>query len=41
MATRRAFLQSFAALAAFAAVRYRPARAENAPGVTEAEIKIG
>ena len=41
MASRRVFLQSFAAAAAFAALRAPRARAENAPGVTEAEIKIG
>ena len=41
MASRRVFLQSVAAVAAVAASRIRPARAENAPGVTEAEIKIG
>jgi branched-chain amino acid transport system substrate-binding protein len=39
MFTRRSFLRSSAA-AAFAA-RARSARAENVPGVTDAEIKIG
>ena len=34
-------MQSFAAAAAFAALRLRPARADKAPGVTGAEIKIG
>jgi branched-chain amino acid transport system substrate-binding protein len=40
MFTRRSFLQSGAAAAAFAA-RAGSARAENAPGVTDTEIKIG
>ncbi len=40
MFTRRSFLQSSAAAAAFAATA-GSARAENAPGVTDAEIKIG
>src|SRR5271154_3035759 len=40
MFTRRSFLQSSAAAAAFAASA-GAARAENAPGVTDAEIKIG
>jgi branched-chain amino acid transport system substrate-binding protein len=40
MINRRTFLQSSAAAAAFAA-RVSSARADNAPGVTDAEIKIG
>ena len=40
MFTRRSFLQSSAAAAAFAA-SVSSARAENAPGVTDTEIKIG
>ena len=40
MFTRRSFLQSSAAAAAFAATA-GSARADNAPGVTDAEIKIG
>ena len=40
MITRRQFLQSSAAAAAFAAGA-RAARADNAPGVTDTEIKIG
>ena len=40
MITRRTFLQSSAAAAAFAASA-GSARADNAPGVTDAEIKIG
>jgi branched-chain amino acid transport system substrate-binding protein len=40
MITRRTFLQSSAAAAAFAASA-RAARADNAPGVTDTEIKIG
>lgn len=40
MITRRVFLQSSAAAAAFAASA-GSARADNAPGVTDAEIKIG
>ena len=40
MITRRTFLQSSAAAAALAAGA-RSARADNAPGVTDAEIKIG
>jgi branched-chain amino acid transport system substrate-binding protein len=40
MLTRRSFLQSSAAAAAFAATPGL-ARADNAPGVTDAEIKIG
>jgi branched-chain amino acid transport system substrate-binding protein len=39
MITRRTFLQSSAAAAAFASAG--SARAENAPGVTDTEIKIG
>jgi branched-chain amino acid transport system substrate-binding protein len=34
-------LQSAAAAAAYSAHGFRPARAENAPGVTDTEIKIG
>ena len=41
MISRRFLLQSAAAAAAFAAPRVRAARAENAPGVTDTEIKIG
>ena len=40
MFTRRSFLQSSAAAAAFAASA-GSARADNAPGVTDTEIKIG
>jgi branched-chain amino acid transport system substrate-binding protein len=40
MITRRSFLQSSAAAAALAASA-SSARAENAPGITDAEIKIG
>jgi branched-chain amino acid transport system substrate-binding protein len=40
MINRRAFLQSSAAAAAFAASA-SPSRADNAPGVTDSEIKIG
>jgi branched-chain amino acid transport system substrate-binding protein len=40
MINRRTFLQSSAAAAAFAA-RASSARADNAPGVTDTEIKIG
>ena len=40
MLTRRSFLQSSSAAAAFAASA-SSARAENAPGVTDTEIKIG
>ena len=40
MFTRRSFLQSSAAAAAFAASA-SSARADNAPGVTDTEIKIG
>ena len=41
MITRRVLLQSAAAAAAYSARGSRTARAENAPGVTDAEIKIG
>ena len=41
MISRRFLLQSAAAAAAFSAPGLRAARAENAPGVTETEIKIG
>src|SRR5436305_340053 len=41
MTTRRAFLTSGAAAAATVATGFWPARAANAPGVTETEIKIG
>src|SRR5271156_5392342 len=41
MTTRRTFLQSSAAAAAAFATSAWPARADNAPGVTDAEIKIG
>jgi branched-chain amino acid transport system substrate-binding protein len=41
MITRRFLLQSAAAAAAYLAQGFRPAHAENAPGVTDAEIKIG
>ena len=41
MITRRFLLQSSAAAVAFAAQGFRAARAENAPGVTDTEIKIG
>ncbi len=40
MFTRRTFLQTGAAAAAFVATA-RSARAENAPGITDTEIKIG
>src|SRR5277367_2372115 len=40
MFTRRSFLQSSAAAAAFTATA-GSARADNAPGITDAEIKIG
>ena len=40
MLTRRSFLQSSAAAAAIAG-SLRAARAENAPGVTDSEVKIG
>jgi branched-chain amino acid transport system substrate-binding protein len=41
MTTRRTFLQSGAAAAALLATGAGPTRAENAPGVTDSEIKIG
>jgi hypothetical protein len=41
MITRRVLLQSAAAAAAYSAQGLRSARAENAPGVTDTEIKIG
>lgn len=41
MITRRFLLQSAAAAAAYSAPGFRTARAENAPGVTDTEIKIG
>ena len=41
MITRRFLLQSAAAAAAYSAGAFRAARAENAPGVTDTEIKIG
>ncbi len=41
METRRTFLASSAASAASLATSAWPARAENAPGITETEIKIG
>jgi branched-chain amino acid transport system substrate-binding protein len=41
MITRRFLLQSAAAAAAYSAQGFRPARAENAAGVTDTEIKIG
>ena len=41
MITRRFLLQSAAAAVAYAARGSRPARAKNAPGVTDTEIKIG
>jgi hypothetical protein len=41
MITRRVLLQSAAAAAAYSAQSFRAARAENAPGVTDTEIKIG
>ena len=41
MITRRFLLQSAAAAAAYSAQSARSARAENAPGVTDTEIKIG
>jgi branched-chain amino acid transport system substrate-binding protein len=41
MITRRILLQSAAAAAAYSARGSRTARAENAPGVTDTEIKIG
>src|SRR6202161_427372 len=41
MITRRVLLQSAAPAAAYSARGSRTARAENAPGVTDTEIKIG
>jgi branched-chain amino acid transport system substrate-binding protein len=41
MVTRRFLLQSAAAAAAYSTQGFRAARAENAPGVTDTEIKIG
>lgn len=41
MTTRRSFLRSGAAATAALATRVWPAHAENAPGVTDTEIKIG
>jgi branched-chain amino acid transport system substrate-binding protein len=41
MITRRFLLQSAAMAAAYSAHGIRSARAENAPGVTDTEIKIG
>jgi branched-chain amino acid transport system substrate-binding protein len=41
MITRRFLLQSAAAAAASSAQGFRTARAENAPGITDTEIKIG
>jgi hypothetical protein len=41
MITRRFLLESAAAAAAYSAQGFRGARAENAPGVTDTEIKIG
>ena len=41
MISRRIFLQAGAVSAAALAVGSRPARAANAPGVTDSEIKIG
>ncbi len=41
MITRRFLLQSAAAAAAYSAQGFGVARAENAPGVTDMEIKIG
>ncbi len=41
MITRRFLLQSAAAAAAYSTQGFRAARAENAPGVTDTEIKIG
>ena len=41
MTTRRTFLTSSAAAAAALATGAWPARAENAPGITDTEIKIG
>jgi branched-chain amino acid transport system substrate-binding protein len=41
MITRRFLLQSGAAAAAYSSQGFQSARAENAPGVTDTEIKIG
>jgi branched-chain amino acid transport system substrate-binding protein len=41
MTTRRAFLQSSAAAAAAFTTSAWPARADNAPGITDTEIKVG
>jgi branched-chain amino acid transport system substrate-binding protein len=41
MITRRFLLQSAAGAAAYSTQGFRAARAENAPGVTDTEIKIG
>jgi branched-chain amino acid transport system substrate-binding protein len=41
MITRRFLLQSAAAATAYSAQGFRAAWAENAPGVTDTEIKIG
>src|ERR1700748_2947120 len=41
MTTRRSFMRSGAAATAAFATRAWPAHAENAPGVTDTEIKIG
>jgi branched-chain amino acid transport system substrate-binding protein len=41
MISRRFLLQSAAAVAAYSGQGFRPAHAENAPGVTDTEIKIG
>src|SRR6516164_3951613 len=41
MVTRRFLLQSAAAAAAFAPEGFPAVRAENAPGITDTEIKIG
>jgi branched-chain amino acid transport system substrate-binding protein len=41
MITRRFLLQSAGVAAAYSAQGFRAARAENAPGVTDAEIKFG
>ena len=41
MVSRRLFLQSSAASTAYLASGLWPARAANAPGVTDTEIKIG
>src|SRR5271156_1444214 len=41
MTTRRTFLQSTAAAGAALATSAWPARADNAPGITDTEIKIG